>query len=399
MKRILIPLLILTLCATAIVFARDMKRLKRNIEADRKIKNIRLESDIGAARFNITTHEGGDIFETSVRYNSDKIKSEIDFEKSGSSAELFLSSSRRRKSYDVDSDHNRWKTSLSTAYEWDINLDIGFAESRIDLSGLPLENFSLDIGASEMRVEFDRPNPIILRRFTVNAGAGEIELIGLGYSNFERFNFDGGAGEFYIDFTGMTDGWHRASIEAGVGELRIHLPEDFPVRIDIDDSWLSSVEVIGNNLDEIDDNLFESDDFKEGKNGLEIDLDIGIGSVIIAYGDDPSKKIMYRSTKRYGQNRSVPHGTRNLFSNWINFFDSPVISAPTIPVLPNIPTLPELPTFSAVPAMPSLPAMPTMPAMPTLVPLSDLTPLAPIAPLAPLQEIYHNSERSRRKVE
>ncbi len=402
MKRNLLSILIFILITSSVIVARDMTRLNRNIEKDRQVKTVHLDSDIGAARFNIKTHDGGDIFEASVRYDADKVNSDIEYELSGSSAEIFLSSSQRRKKFDMDSDDNRWKSSLSTDYEWDIDLDLGFAESKIDLSGLPLIRFKLDVGASEMEVKFDRPNPVRMKRFTIDAGAGEIDLIGLGYANFERFDLDAGAGELYIDFSGMTKGRHVASIDAGVGELRIQLPEDFPVRIDVDDSWLSSVEISGNDLDEIDDNLFETDDFDNSKDGLDIRLDIGIGSVIISQSGNPDQRIIYRSDRYYGNHRKAPLPERVLFQNGYGSFIPQVLAVPALPAMPALPDVSALSTLLKLPTLPGIPALTeitVISALSDIVPVTLVAPVAPIAPLPEVPEFDHNSEHSRRKVE
>ncbi|MCP4570064.1 MAG: cell wall-active antibiotics response protein [FCB group bacterium] len=287
MKRLgtylLIFTLVLFLCAVA--GARDMQKLSEDIPADSEVKTIHLKIDVGLATLSLKTHAGGDMLTAYSRYDADKIKADVEYEKSGSEADIFLTSDQFKKKFHLDSDDCRWKISLSRDYIWDIEFDAGFAECRMDLSGLPVERLRLDLGASECRVQFDEPNPEPMRKFSVDAGAGEVRILGIGYANCDDFSFDGGAGEFTLNFEGMIDGFRRAKIDVGVGEVKVELPEDLPVRIEANEGWLSSLNVYADDLDMSIDGLFETGDFDEAEYGLQIDLDIGIGEATVTMVD------------------------------------------------------------------------------------------------------------------
>lgn len=265
--------------------ARDMQRYSETIEADTQVKKIHLKLDIDIANLKIVAHSGEDMLTANARYDADKIRVDVEYEGSGSEADIFVISDQRKKRFNLDSDDCRWQISLSTDYTWDIIIDAGVTEGRLNLSGLPIERLKMDIGAGEFRVIFEEPNPESMRKFTVDAGAGELKILGIGYANCEVFNLDGGAGEFVLNFEGMTDGFHSANIDIGVGEVVVELPEELPVRLNAEEGWLNSINVRTSELDMDVDGRFETGNYDDADYGLEIDLDVGIGEASIVIAD------------------------------------------------------------------------------------------------------------------
>ena len=93
--------------------------------------------------------------------------------------------------------------------------------------------------------------------------------------------FDGGAGEFTLNFEGLKEGRHTVKIDVGVGEVRIELPRGFPVRVEGGDGWFKSVKLIDTDFERTDDNVYETADYKKSENRLDITLDVGIGEIKI----------------------------------------------------------------------------------------------------------------------
>jgi hypothetical protein len=273
------------ICAVSTVSARDIRTAEKNAPGDVDIKQVSLEADIGVAELFLMAHDDGDIYTAEARYDADKIDVVVEYDQNGSSADLFLSSEKIDNDLDIDTDDARWDISLSRGYTWDIELDMGVTEADIDLSGLPIDMLKLDHGVSECRIVFTERNPLEMRRLVVDAGVGDLELAGLGYANAEDMYFDGGTGEFVLNFTGQNDGYRTAHIDVGVGSVTIELPRNLPVRIDTEEGWLNSVTVPKRHFDEIDDDVYETDGYETASYGLEIRLDIGIGSAEIKIRD------------------------------------------------------------------------------------------------------------------
>ncbi len=279
------PSIIMLSCLAVILCsalqARDRQTLEKNAPADAEVKKIHLEADLGAVELVLGAHDGGDLYTAEVRYDADKVRAEINYEKSGSSADLYLFSEKTRKNLDLDTDDCRWRVSLSRGYVWDIELDAGVADGKIDLSGLPIESMGIDQGVSDCKIIFSEPNPTEMRRLSINGGVGELEIIGLGYANVRDVEFDGGTGEVVLNYDGFQRGTQTASIDMGVGSVTIEIPKGLPVRVESDDNWLNSISVPKAFFDEVDDGVYETEGYEDAGYGLDITLDVGIGSAKI----------------------------------------------------------------------------------------------------------------------
>jgi hypothetical protein len=369
-----IPVLAVALILCGVLFARDMETYEKNIPADQDIENVSLEFDIGIADLTISAHEGGDLFTTEARYDADRIDVDVEYEKQESSADIFVMSEKTSRRLELDSDDCKMDISLSRSCVWDIDLDIGFAECELDFSGLAIERFVMDIGASECRVVFDQPNPERLRKLDIDAGVGDLEFVGLGYTNFDHLSFDGGAGEFLLDFSGIEEGHRTAEIDVGVGEARIEIPRGLPVRIETSESWLSDVEIKGSKLEEVDDGVYETEDFEDAEYGLEIDLDVGIGQATIGWADGSGTILTSRST-----------GRDRFFMG--DFIWGSRYRLPELPELPELPGLPALAELPELPELPGLPALAELPELPELPPLPELQALPALPELPELPEL------------
>lgn len=261
------------------LLAHDRQVLEKNFPADLQVKKVSLSGDISAAELRLDGHDGGDLFTGRVCYDADLTAVAITLDKSGSTAELEMTGKRLHERGNLKSENNAWSVSLSRDYTWDINIDVGATDCLLDLSGIPVERMILNAGASECEMVFERPNPKAMKRLSIDAGAGSLKLHGLGYANCSEFELDGGAGSVEVDFDGFDQGFRTAEIDVGVGEVDIEIPKDIPVRITADKGWLNSIDIDEDLGESRRDGVWESDGYEQGKRGLEISIDVGIGKV------------------------------------------------------------------------------------------------------------------------
>jgi hypothetical protein len=268
--------------SAGVLAAHDRQVLKKDFPADPQVKKISLTGDISAAEMHLVPHDGGDLFMGRVRYDADRTEVDITLDKSGSEAELEMTGKRLREKSLFKGEENDWDISLSRDYTWDINIDVGAADCLLDLSGLPVERMKLDAGASECEIVFDRPNPTAMKRLSIDAGAGSIKLHGLGYAQCEEFVLDGGAGSITADFDGFDQGFRTAHIDVSIGEVDIEIPEDLPARITTDEGLLNSVDIDDDIGESRGHGVWQSAGYEQGKYGLEISIDVGIGQVSVS---------------------------------------------------------------------------------------------------------------------
>lgn len=125
---------------------------------------------------------------------------------------------------------NEWDLKLGSA-PMRLAVTAGAYEGTYELGGLSLQGLSIKDGASKSQVSFSSPNPSQMESLTYETGASSVALTGLGEANFKKMTFKGGAGSFTLDFSGQLRSDASASVEAGVGSVRVIVPADTAAKV------------------------------------------------------------------------------------------------------------------------------------------------------------------------
>jgi hypothetical protein len=86
-------------------------------------------------------------------------------------------------------------------------------------------------GAANVNLDFSSPNLVEMSTLRYSTGASNVELSGLGNANFTSMIFRCGAGDYTLDFNGQ---WLRdavVSIESGMSQVRLIVPEGLSARV------------------------------------------------------------------------------------------------------------------------------------------------------------------------
>jgi hypothetical protein len=121
---------------------------------------------------------------------------------------------------------------LSRGVPMRLQLDVGAAEGDIDLSGLQLDELTLQTGAADTRVRFETPNPRRMRAVTLEAGAADVRLTGLGNANTQRVDLNLGVGNADLEFSGEWSGDVEMSVRSALGKVTLRVPSDVGVMIE-----------------------------------------------------------------------------------------------------------------------------------------------------------------------
>ncbi len=167
---------------------------------------------------------------------------------------------------------NEWDLSLGT-FPTDLEISAGAYEGSIDLSGVALTNLMVEDGASKATVEFNSMNPVEMTDFTYKTGASQVKIFGIGNANTSTFTFDGGAGDYTLDFSGKLQKDLDVKVNSGVSKIQISVPDGVPVRVTIS-GGLNNVSPRG--TWSISGSVYE----KEGTGPrIDIMVDMGVGSL------------------------------------------------------------------------------------------------------------------------
>jgi len=262
----------------------DTKSLTKKIQLKGE-KHLTVKMDIGAGIIDLRRNRTGDILNAEVEYDPEEIRVDIDYDRIKDEGKLYLKSKSRHKGLDLDEEDNYWFLEFGDRIPISFEIDVGACEADLDFTGLKIDHLDLDLGASSVEVEFRKPNSERISKIDIDVGVSGLTITGLGNANFDRLTFDGGVGDFTLDFSGEFE--HRAyvDIDIGLGSLTILVPKDAGVQIKSESSFLSSFSIDKHDFDEVEDDLFESDNFGETEKELIFDIEVSLGSVEVEYID------------------------------------------------------------------------------------------------------------------
>lgn len=260
----------------------ETKRITRTIPFDGE-KHLTVIIDIGVGTIDIKRNNTGDILNAEVEYNPDDMQVDIEYDRRKDNGELYLTSERRDKGLDIDSEDNHWYLEFGDKVPISFEIDIGACEAELDFSGLRIDGLDMDMGASSIVVDFRKLNPERIPKIRIDVGASELEIKGLGNANFDKLIFDGGVGDFTLDFSGDFQKRSYVDMNVGLGSLSVLVPKDAGVQITSESSFLSSIDIDEDDFEEVDDDLYESDNFGDTDKELVIEIDVGLGSVEVEY--------------------------------------------------------------------------------------------------------------------
>ena len=127
---------------------------------------------------------------------------------------------------------NEWNLRLGDT-PMELSVHAGAYSGQMDLTGLRLQRLEIQDGASNTQVTFSAPNPAEMEELSYTTGASTVDLSGLGFANFARMTFEGGAGSYTLDFGGGLQREAEVTLHAGVSSLRIEVPSGTPAQVTV----------------------------------------------------------------------------------------------------------------------------------------------------------------------
>jgi hypothetical protein len=119
---------------------------------------------------------------------------------------------------------NEWDLQLADT-PMSLNIQAGAYNGSFELGGLSLEKLAITEGGSDLTGAFSEPNQVEMSSFTFNTGGSNVALKGLANANFEQMTLNCGAGDYTLSFDGELQRDAHVTIDAGVGTVKIIVPE------------------------------------------------------------------------------------------------------------------------------------------------------------------------------
>jgi hypothetical protein len=134
---------------------------------------------------------------------------------------------------------NEWVLKLGDA-PMSLTVNAGAYKGAFDLGGLSLTNLNINDGAAEVTVDFSAPNKVKMNVLKYQTGASNVNLLNLSNANFTSLVFEGGAGNYKLDFGGKLERDASVNIRAGMSNVTLVIPEGLAVQV-TSDSGLSNL--------------------------------------------------------------------------------------------------------------------------------------------------------------
>ena len=138
---------------------------------------------------------------------------------------------------------NDWNLSLGDG-PMSLVIMAGAYTADYELGGLSIHSLEVTDGASKVQLSFSKPNLTEMTALKYTSGASDVSLSGLGNANITDLSFNGGAGNYSLDFSGQLIRDMTVSIESGVSTVTVIIPEGTNAQV-ITDNELSTVSTSG----------------------------------------------------------------------------------------------------------------------------------------------------------
>ena len=128
---------------------------------------------------------------------------------------------------------NEWDLALGNL-PLSLTIDAGAYQAEYELGNLALTNLAISDGAADVKLNFASPNLSEMSLLSYNTGASNVSLTGLGNANFGSLEFDSGAGNYTLEFSGQFQRNGSVHIGTGVSNLTLVIPSGIPAQVTVD---------------------------------------------------------------------------------------------------------------------------------------------------------------------
>lgn len=191
---------------------------------------VRLELDFGAGSLSLAPGAASALVEGTVTYNVTDLKPGITT--AGGTVQI------EQGNYSFQSGplgdiKNIWDLKLGDV-PMELIVTAGAYEGNFEFGGLALTGLTVRDGAADVDLSFSSPNPAEMSILRYETGASNVRLNGLGNANFTTLIFNSGAGDYTLDFSGEFQRDATATIESGLSNLILVIPEGVKARVTVE---------------------------------------------------------------------------------------------------------------------------------------------------------------------
>ncbi|PKN91941.1 MAG: hypothetical protein CVU44_16750 [Chloroflexi bacterium HGW-Chloroflexi-6] len=237
-------ILVLTLSACSVRVNTQKQTLGPDIVDEISIENPEAETafltlEFGAGNLRLSPGTDKQLVNGTATYNIADLKPIVT--EDGETVKIHQGEYKMETWPNLDGAKNEWDLNLGSM-PLDLTIKAGAYEGILDFGGLSLVNLTIRDGAADVKVDFSSPNLVRMNSLNYQTGASNVTLKNLANANFTTLSFEGGAGNYTLDFGGELQQDAGVTLRAGMSNITLVIPEGLAAQITVD-GGLSSVNV------------------------------------------------------------------------------------------------------------------------------------------------------------
>jgi flagellar basal body rod protein FlgB len=133
---------------------------------------------------------------------------------------------------------NDWNLTFGNS-PMNLVIKAGAYKGTFELGGISIHNLDVTDGASSVQLSFSKLNLVEMSSLQYTTGASQVTLKGLANANTTDMTFRSGAGSYSLDFSGELKKNMNVTIESGVSEVTVIVPEGMNAHVATDNGLMT----------------------------------------------------------------------------------------------------------------------------------------------------------------
>lgn len=241
-----------------------------------------IEIDLSGCKYRVKRGESNSILSVFISYDEDRILPKLECERREEVCRLKVSTEEKENTF-LEED------SAVVYLTPDLPLSLRIltsSDTKIDLSGLKIDDLDIILGPGITSLKIKEPNSIKCKSARIFGNIGKLTSEDLGNLNFDNIYIDINAGMASLDLTGCYQERSNVEIRAGITILNLVLPCNTGIRLKTNGIIYSTIEGLIR-----EDNWYTSPDFGKTEGELIIHVQGGFSKLNVRYGDDKTGSI------------------------------------------------------------------------------------------------------------
>ncbi|MCD5384009.1 hypothetical protein LR066_04550 [candidate division WOR-3 bacterium] len=197
------------------------------VDYRREDRSAIVEIDAQGSRLIIKKGNAISILSTYVDYTKERIAPFMEYERKNGICKIKLSAEQKE---DAHWTRDSMLVYLTPKIPLSLLIRTGL-ESKIDLSGLMIQELEIDLGIGNTVLLINEPNPIKCPNIKIYGSLTRLKADGLGNLRFDNLYLNLTSGIVTLNMAGRYEAVSRLEAKIGVGTINIILPMDTEIRL------------------------------------------------------------------------------------------------------------------------------------------------------------------------